>query len=104
MQKARAHFGAKAALEVALRADADQRSAERWLSQSARPKAPTSENLANLLRSDFGRHALEAIMGPDAKAWPAWYRGFRRQLQISEVRQSLMSQQRTLAALEESTL
>lgn len=96
MRLARARFGAKAALQLALRADADQRSAERWLAG----KDCTAENFCALLRSDLGPDALAAIMGDDSKAWPAWYGAMRRQIGLSALRAGLRAQQRAIETLE----
>ena len=96
MQLARARFGKKAPLELALRTDSDPRSGERWLAG----KSMLAENLAGLIRSDIGDDVLEAIMGPDAKTWPEWYRAHRRQSKLSSLRQGLEAQKRALEALE----
>ena len=97
MRLMRGSFGTKAALELALRTDADQRSAECWLAG----KGMSAENFAALICSDIGDQVLDAMMGADAKTWPEWYAGFRRQVQISSLRRGLTEQQRALAALEQ---
>jgi hypothetical protein len=94
-------FGPKAALQIALRADADERSAERWLSDKGGD--PSAENFAALLRSDAGGVVLAAVMGADETAWPEWYRATRRQLQLAALRRGLSEQKRQLAALEEAS-
>jgi hypothetical protein len=96
MRMARSKFGAKASLELALRADADQRSAERWLAG----KGLTAENFCSLLKSDLGPDALASVMGDDKAAWPAWYLGMRRQIALSSLRAGLVAQQRAIERLE----
>ncbi len=95
-------FGAKAALQIALRADADQRSAERWLAEPGKAAHgdPSAENFAALLCSDIGDQALAAAMGPDPAGWPCWYARFDRQLKLGALRKTLTLQQRALEALE----
>lgn len=56
---------------------------------------------AALLHSDFGKRALIAIMGDSRQTW---WRGFRRHLAISELRQTQIETQRRLAALETDDL
>lgn len=99
MQFLRGRFGSKASLEIALRTEVDQRSAERWLAG----KSMTAENFAALIRSDIGDQALAAIMGEDKKAWPAWFAGFRRQVSISSLRRGLIEQQQALEKIERET-
>jgi len=100
MRMARNRFGAKAALELALRAEADQRSAERWLAG----KDCSVENFCALLRSDLGPDALAAVMGDDHTQWPAWYGALRRQISLSTLRAGLKAQQRAIEALERETV
>lgn len=96
MRRVRSKFGVKAALELALRADADQRSGERWLAG----KSMNAENFAALLRSDIGIDVLDATMGDNVQAWPAWYVALRRQHKLSTLRRAMAAQQRELEALE----
>lgn len=96
MQAAREKFGTKVALQLALRTDADQRSAERWLAD----KDCRAENLCALMRSDFGGDALAAIMGPDPKAWPDWYAQLRRQSSLSAARRQIVEAKRAIEKLE----
>lgn len=98
MRMVRDRFGAKASLELALRTEADQRSAERWLAKN--PGGISADNFAELICSDIGDLVLTALMGPDSKQWPAWYGGFRRQMKLSTLRQSVAAQQRLLEDLE----
>jgi hypothetical protein len=93
------HFGAKAALQIALRAEADQRSAERWLAG----KSMTAENFAALLRSDVGDQVLSAVMGDPAQ-WPAWYVAHQRQAKLSTMRRLLTEQRHQLENLEQASL
>lgn len=97
MQRLRGCFGAKAALQIALRADADQRSAERWLAGHAEPNA---ENFCALLRSEAGGEVLAALMGEDREQWPAWYRALERQVKLAAMRRTLSAQRRALEAFE----
>lgn len=96
MQMAQGKFGSGVALELALRTDGHQRSAERWLAG----KSMTADNLAALLCSDIGPDVIASLMGDDPKAWPAWYAGYRRQVSLSKLRRTLSDQQRALEALE----
>lgn len=56
-----------------------------------------SEQLADLLRSDFGREVLFVVMG---EASPDWFTKYRKQLDINEARRKLIENQRTIDALQ----
>jgi hypothetical protein len=96
MQKLRDRFGPKAPLEIALRADVEPRSSERWLSG----KSMMAENFIDLVRSDVGDAVIDAAMGDDPLQWPEWYVLFKRQVRLSKLRRDLADQQREIAALE----
>ena len=100
MQKLRARFGSKVALEISLRTDVEPRSAERWQAG----KSMMGENLADLIRSDVGDDVIEAIVGDDPREWPEWYVLYRRQVQLGKLRRDVAAQQRALAALEAGTV
>lgn len=100
MQKLRARFGTKAALEIAVRADVEPRSSERWLAG----KSMMAENFIDLVRSDIGDEVIEAAMGEDPRQWPEWYALFRRQVRLGKLRRDLAEQQKELAALEQGAL
>lgn len=69
----------KTAINLASRAGATHRAAEKWL---AGETGISGDHLANLLRSDAGRDVLDALMG-DAK--PSWWPAFRAELQFADL-------------------
>lgn len=72
-------FPAKPDLEIALRANVTQRTAERWL---AGDNTLTAESLVALLRSDVGGDLLKALM---ADAVAPWWRDFSRHLEVARL-------------------
>lgn len=83
MAVARALWPSKADIELAARTDASPRMARYWLAERYDLSA---DHLAALLRSDDGLKFLEAIMG-DAR--PKWWRRYKRQVGIANMRADL---------------
>ncbi|SRR5581483_7677631 len=83
------------AAELAARAGVSIRAAEYWL---ARRSNLSADALAALLRSDAGLDVLSAAIG---EARPAWWRSFKRTMQIAELRRRQEQQRRLLERLEE---
>lgn len=94
MRKFRERYPQKTAVMLALMTGADVKHCEKCL---AGTRELGSAYQAELLRSDFGRDALTVLMG-NSRA--VWWRGFRRQLEISELRRVQTEAQRRLEALE----
>lgn len=94
MEKFMKRFPHKTAVELALRTGADVKHCEKCLSGT---RSLGAEFQAELLRSDFGKDALITLMG-DSRA--PWWRGFRRHLEISELRRRQSETEKRLAALE----
>lgn len=86
----------RTAAELHVRSGTNLRSCRLWIS---RRHGISADALAELLRSDAGLKILEELMG-DAR--PQWWRGFKRTVQIAELRRQQEQQRRLLAALEES--
>lgn len=86
-------FPAKADLEIALRANVTQRTAERWL---AGADTLNAEILVALLRSDIGGDLLAALMS-DAAA--PWWTGFRRHLEVARLALSHVETGRRIALI-----
>lgn len=98
MQILRSKFPQKTALQLQLRTDANQRTAERWLSGESEISATA---LVDLLRSDIGRDVLGALMkGSQEK----WWRSFERHLDISDLLRAQAEQQRRLEQLQREVL
>jgi hypothetical protein len=84
----------KPAEELALRTGAKVSHCEACL---AGRRELGSHFLQQLIRSDFGRHALDAIMaGSDA----AWFKNFKRHQHLSDLRRAHIEHGRAIAALE----
>ncbi len=81
MQIFRGLFPQKGAapFELAVRTRASASFCEKVLDGRQQPGAPM---LVALLRSDVGREILIALMGD---ATPAWWRGFRRHLELAQL-------------------
>lgn len=90
----RARFAHKADVELAYRAGLSLRAAQYIL---AKRTSPSGDAVVALLQSDIGLEFLTALM---KRAAPAWWRGFRRQMEISELRRLQALQQRKLEELE----
>jgi hypothetical protein len=84
----------KTAAELVVRTGRSERMCQYWLS---RKYDLSVDDLAALLRSDEGLQILEALMGDKR---PAWWRGFRRQVEIAELRRRTEQSRRRLEALE----
>lgn len=84
----------KTAVRLALITGADVKHCEKCLAGTRELGAAFQ---AELLRSDFGKDALIALMG-NSRA--AWWRGLRRLLEISELRDMQAATQKRLEALE----
>lgn len=59
------------------------------------------ELLIGLLRSEYGREALFALMG---EANPAWFAKYRKQLDLNDARRALLDAQRQIDALQAEAL
>lgn len=92
--KFREIFPAKTALELALRTGADVKHCEKCLAGRAGLGA---EFHAELIRSDVGFEILDALMGA---ARPEWWRGIRRQRDLSAMRRQIDESRRNLERLE----
>lgn len=87
-------FPTQTAVELVLRTGADIRHCERCLTGRRDLGGKFQQKL---LQSDVGREILIALMGDAA---PAWWRGYRRHLKISELRRAQADHQRRIEALE----
>ncbi len=88
----------KTAAELALRAAVSRRQAEEWLAARG---GPSGDALARLITTDAGFAVLSELMDAlPAGERPAWWRGFRRQAQLAEVRRLQDEARRRLEALE----
>jgi hypothetical protein len=84
----------RTASELATRTGVSPRAAEYWLS---RRSGVSADALAALLRSEEGFEILEALLG-DAR--PAWWRSFKRHVEIAELRRRQEQQRALLERLE----
>lgn len=95
MQKVRSLLPAKkAAFHLAISLDWDIKRCEKLLSGERREN---QDELADLLRSEFGREVLFVVMG-DAR--PEWFGKYRKQLDLNEARKRLIESQRAIDALQ----
>lgn len=85
----------KTAIQLALRADVEIRTAELWL---AGKTTISGEALSNLLRSDVGFEFLTALMADGER--PAWWADITRQKRISDLRKAQEEQRREIERLE----
>lgn len=96
MQKVQALLPAnKAALHLNIATDLPLSTCEKLLCGQRRESA---ETLIALLRSEFGRDVLFALMG---EARPAWFAKYRKQLDVNEARRQLAETQRLIEALQQ---
>lgn len=94
MRLAKTLWPEKTAFFLAAYAGVDPRRAADWLLGKSEPSA---QALQTMLRGEHGFEFLAALM---AEARPKWWRRFRRQVEISEVRAEHETTRRRLEALE----
>ena len=96
MRAVHAFWPSKTSLEIKAATGASDRMIQYWI---ANEYSLSAADLANLLRTEAGFAVLESIMGP-ATAKPAWWKRFKKSVQLSILRAEQAEQRKRIEQLE----